>query len=85
MLTSTCNVESEFEHDPTQVTAESGLVGAVHGNDGRIAGILTFFDQNDVVPRDSHILDTESVYLSLWDSMWRFKQIEALSELQFSG
>lgn len=49
-----CNAETELEDDLAEITAETGLVGAIDGDDAGVAGVLPLLDHNDVVPRYPH-------------------------------
>lgn len=53
--TSFCNAEAELQDDPTEVAAETGLVGAIDGDDGGLAGTFTELDHDGVVAGDAHV------------------------------
>lgn len=63
MQTSFGNAESEFDYDSAEIAAESGLVGAIDGNDGGIAWFLPMVDEDDVVPRNTHLRATLVSYI----------------------
>jgi len=58
------NAETEIENDSADIAGEAGLVGAIDGDDERVAGLVRMLDLNDVVigARDSHHRSHKALY-----------------------
>lgn len=48
------NAETEIENDTADIASEAGLVGAIDGEDERVAGVVGMLDLNDVVIGSRH-------------------------------
>lgn len=53
--TSSSDGKTEFKNNTAQVAAETGLVGAIDGDDEGVAGLLPALDLHNVLVRHHHL------------------------------